>query len=925
MTGNRIMPIRQNKKIMMTALCSLAATLTASELPAGLAGAPADISAMENEVLKKQNIALEKISQGIVPADYSKYAVIYLGESYRNAQESSHWTFNDNLKLVHQYVESGGTVILSGSIVHALGGGSGRNLRNLEKIGEITGFARTVDFKAENCSGFKFTDEEFAKCMGADDPWVNGIVYPWQKGSTVAADRLNGAKVLGVFVVDGKELPALTVHYIGKGKVFWVAPLLARELDYYRKNNISMGDADEQGTYIFTPEGKAVEALRTLYGQLFLGVPNLAKNNTAVSSEKSQWALEPLGAKGNLTYSGKFPNTPKFKNAEKALPGLPLNRNGQRAVIVLPEKATKMMKQLAGELKYHLEKMTGDAFIIKDHALPEETALIIGNEEHALKFGCDLKKMPAQVSIIARQGNHLLIAGNGPGQSYALTYLLESLGIRYLWPGGSGKIIPKLKEPVLPEISLNYVPEFEVRGIRFPNFSNERTITSFNRCGIDPVSYSKHFSQAVLDQPDNRGFYQWHGVNDMGSETGYRDDHRAAYTWGHSMGDLYDKYKKSNPEFFALQPDGTRIQKSSERANFCDSNREMAKAIARDRIEKFKKDPWKKGLSICLNDGGYQSRCMCVECRKLDPVNAPAISMLLFSPTRKSVNYVAFTDRVLTFSNRIAEEVTAVCPDKKLTMYVYSSYRTPPVAVKPHPALVLFAVNGTYTDDKTHKHDMEAVAGWSTFGNQMFWRPNAMWGFVNAFVPQNYGRKIFHDVEVLKANGFIGTDFGTSDFSWALKGLPYYATVKALRNPERLDYDAYFKDYCAAGFGPAAIDIEQYFTLLEQLCNKAAADAKNLYEYFNPQVFNELQEYLDHGKRKAGGDSSLMERLNFLQVGLDYGKLNYALHMLGKSDPVKFAELQKELLNSIQKISRETPMAVCPGTTGFYGPLRGLK
>ena len=48
---------------------------------------------------------------------------------------------------------------------------------------------------------------------------------------------------------------------------------------------------------------------------------------------------------------------------------------------------------------------------------------------------------------------------------------------------------------------------------------------------------------------------------------------------------------------------------------------------------------------------------MCEKCRRLDPVNAPKIAWRYYRPDCVQTNYVSLTDRVIHFSNKVAEGV----------------------------------------------------------------------------------------------------------------------------------------------------------------------------------------------------------------------------------------------------------------------------
>ncbi len=89
---------------------------------------------------------------------------------------------------------------------------------------------------------------------------------------------------------------------------------------------------------------------------------------------------------------------------------------------------------------------------------------------------------------------------------------------------------------------------------------------------------------------------------------------------GHSYGHTWEKYHRDHPEWFALQPNGSRdlSQLTPERARLCKSNLALIDALARDKIAELKASG-AKSISLSPNDGGRATFCVCDECRKLDP------------------------------------------------------------------------------------------------------------------------------------------------------------------------------------------------------------------------------------------------------------------------------------------------------------------
>ena len=672
-----------------------------------------------------------------------------------------------------------------------------------------------------------------------------------------------------------------------------------------------LGEADAHGEYVLTEDGRRAEALRKEIAAICERNPEFANGN-----ERSRWGLKPLGKPGTLKLPTEFVNKPAYAQPKPFSPGLVLFGNGKKCVIRVP-LGNKCLRALADEFAYHLSKMTGEKFAVAENGggVSDMPEVVFSESDEDL---ADIGHLKGEVSKVRRTGNRLLIAGRGSGASHATTYVLEALGCRYLWPGESGKVIPKRAEVVLPEdIDTAFTPKFVLRGVRDYGTLGDRIRYSLRRLGFDPdVAFARH-RQVLVDHPGNRGFWQWHGVNDTRDVEGFSAN-PGAYAWGHYFGDYVKRYGKEHPEWFALQRDGTRdMSKVGERPTFCLSNRALAEETARDLVAKFKLRPDKIALSACLPDGGPTAQCMCPECRRLDPVNAPPVKFM-------QQPYVSRTDRVFTFANRVAEGVTAELPDKKLTFYAYCDYEDPPVAVRPNPALVLFVVTGEYTIGRYRDIFTRVLAGWSSFGNEMFWRPNVLRGY-HIEVPQDFSRRAFEDTELCKANNFIGTDFDCMDNKWAVKGLTYYMTAKALMNPRRLDYDAHLDDYCRAGFGSAAADIRDYFGYLAKV-SETVAEANDEYrggaeKYLRALDLDAANGFLDNAERSAKGDAAVLRRIRFLRVGMEYARHNKrCMESFRLGDRQITLARQREFLKYLHDsyADDDALVAVSVCDTGFY-------
>ena len=608
------------KKIIVLLLTLFSAVLFAGK-PAAIFGHPSDVSHLTKGLLKPVGIKFETPKKWLTPQELSKYAVIYFGE--RNAGA----TFSPELA---EYVKNGGIVIFTGSAPTGFTGKS----RDLSAAQDFLGFSYIGNMGKVKVDKVVFNDSPDAAALK-----FSGKTFTWTVGYNAYPTKIRkSAKVISNAFSGQKTYPALLMNKFGKGEVWWINPMYFRFVSV-QKNT---GFADAEGRFVLTESGKNIEALKELY----LAVFRRAKDLGSVEVAKSSWGTVPLGKAGNLKYDGTFKNKPVYRKAPVLKPAFKVSENGKAlAQIVI---ADRKFRDKAAELKYHLDAITGAKFKIVNKPAAGTPAIIFA-----------VGGKPGQV-LIKTGKDQIVLSGN---TDLGVFYLLEKLGCRYLWPGKLGKIIPKQSELWIPDIQLDVTPKLMLRQIRNGGGVSDRGKLGMTRCGItDFNAVAAARRKASVDAAGNSSFFTWHG-----------NGGRPPYSWGHAFGSYYTRFGKSNPDFFALQPDGSRSQAASpDRPRLCMSNPKLVKHVANELIDRFKKNPGRQALSVCLNDGGRARFCMCEECRKLDPVNARPLKMgFTVKGVPISVDYVFLTDRVFTFSNRVAAEVNKVLPGKKVTLYVY--------------------------------------------------------------------------------------------------------------------------------------------------------------------------------------------------------------------------------------------------------------
>ncbi|MBQ9337817.1 MAG: DUF4838 domain-containing protein [Lentisphaeria bacterium] len=861
--------------ILLAAASTIFGRTQAEDKPVLIFGYGPERTTICKKILFPNGIVHVNSPEWVHPKEYGKYSLVIHAGSEKGKKHS--WAAPDEIEALKKYVEDGGTVIVCGGALYNLS----KTKRSLKPLEGLLGFQGYERFDSKESAVTVFTPA--GKKWFADVPFTAG---EWKWNSGVTPTKVTSAEVLAEHRLGSKSRPAVLVKQIGKGKIYTLNPSPFGVARYIKVTGI----ADDKGNFILTEDGKRLDALIKLTHALVMSAGNV---KIELTEEQKSWGRVPLGEPGTLVIPATSTKPAEFKKPAELKKAAVLAEYGvPKSVIVYHNK---QQYQLACILKYHLDKMSGAKFLMTKQKPAAG---------HYIEIA-DQPKLEPETVIVKSDKDHVLISGAPDGLKMAMVYFLEKLGCRCLWPGELGKVIPKKPMLHAPEIDLNTRPVLVNRRIRMGGSPRpgERTPWGLKTVGVTDENqireWCKRYHQHYLDAGGKLSVGVWNG---LGSRTNF--------SWGHAFGYFWPKYGKTHPEYFALQSYGSRSQASApDRARLCHGNPEVAEVIGSEIIEYFKKKPNAPSKSICLNDGGGTSFCMCEKCRKLDPAN---------SPRRKNGGY-SLTDRVLDFSNRIAQKVTSVYPDKLLSIYIYSAYQDLPVKVKPHPSLILCLTAYSYTNEAARQKYRKEYAQWSSFGNKLFFRPNALAGFGNILAPQNYARKMFNDLEFFKANGLAGTDYDCCDQNWACKGLVFYALLRAHWNPDRLDYDAVFDDYCRTGFGPAAEPVKAYFTKLEELTDQAAAQGKPYLEFFNEKTAAELRAMLDEAAKKAADDPVVLKRVEFLKLGLTVGDYSIAMQKaLDAKDRKKFLAVREEARKWIRGIMYESPTPYALTPSGYY-------
>jgi hypothetical protein len=485
-------------------------------------------------------------------------------------------------------------------------------------------------------------------------------------------------------------------------------------------------------------------------------------------------------------------------------------------------------------------------------AHPEEI-LIAANEKHLVIAGRD-RWDPQRLDVEGREGKI-----SGKQQEYGTanavyTFLQDGLDVRWLWPG-------ELGEDVIPRRTICFAP-FAYRF--YPSIRSRAGVLQFSALGNK--GYGRSHDWARLQR------LQLHSLDISG---------------GHGFSDWWERFHVTHPDFFALQPDGTRSgHPSPKNAKICESNPAVWQQWLADVAAQLERDPTQSVFNASPNDGWASGHCVCDNCRAWDHSEGEP-RLFFWAGTKKTLP--ALTDRDVTFANRLGELLKERYPGKdyRVLMLSYGHSRPAPIKAVPADNVIISSVANflgrtNLQDDgsprgTTHRQQFEA---WTKLARHLVWRPNtgspAGW---QQGLPDVSLSQTIEDFQLVAASGCLGIYIDSVWEHWATQGPQYYVMAQLTWNP-RQDGRAVLDDYYRRGFGPAAASVRRYFDTIEQARmeyvakNGYAAGAINLGKHFTPRLLDAAESHLRQAADAAAQDRDVYRRrVEWVRAGCHFTRL----------------------------------------------------
>ena len=515
------------------------------------------------------------------------------------------------------------------------------------------------------------------------------------------------------------------------------------------------------------------------------------------------------------------------------------------ATIITEPEPSATVQYAVRELNEHLLLCTGASLPIKtDCESINGPTVHIGKTKLTRRLGLDPDSLPPDNWVVRRLDQALILSGgdsnkfNLPigvvsqesdlfayGTIYAVYEFLERVvGVRWYWPGPLGSVLPKQPTLAVARPQWQGAPSYEVR------------------YAITPIPVDPQISRAETAKWWRR--MRWGG--------------RGGPAYGmHSFNQWPKRYGQEHPDWFALQPNGERLNQIAPGeggGHVCLSNPEVLKQCVMEKLEVFKKSPWLRFSSVMPGDSLAAFVCQCPECKVLSNPAIPNGS---------------HSEMVWGFVNKVAAEVRKTNPDTYITCSAYTSYAKVPenIAFESNVAVTLalswFPSKMWNPEIKTNYTQM--IEAWSQKSKYIFvWdyfdtmrRSRGVQGAPTLF-PHAIQEWFLLDRGRIRGRAIQLTELqsdGTKTIGWAdwvYDSLNVYVAFRLLWDLDQ-DVDKLLAEFYETFYGPGGPAVKSFYDKMEAAflnpATKAGADCAWDWntcwnETYPPALVNEVMSHL---------------------------------------------------------------------------------
>ncbi|OQA80972.1 MAG: hypothetical protein BWY31_03862 [Lentisphaerae bacterium ADurb.Bin242] len=610
----------------------------------------------------------------------------------------------------------------------------------------------------------------------------------------------------------------------------------------------------------------------------------------------------------DFTFSaGKTPSAPiaAVPLPARSAPVTLVSNGSPKAAIIIPDSPLPCHELAAEELALHVKKASGAELpVFRESARSSgtETCVWLGPCRMTEQAGIRCEALPPSGWLIRGIGKNLFIAGHdrslhGTAGSnwYAdwqgtlsgvYAFLRNEMGVRWLFPGDAGMVVPARKDIVFSGKTSAGKPKL---------LSAELVPSKWPWIGWSSKDAFEKFTALQARFLLRHGFGSVENMN-----------------YSHNFGNYWKRFSKTHPEFFALVNPGNRTQLSGDTNNgiqisLCLSNPGLHSQTVSDWEERPPKTASARPfLSVMLND--TPEMCTCPACRAWDFPD-PAFKTSEYWGKGKVLSYrerwqlskaswgeqgasgsgePSLSDRYARFCLAVQAEARKSDPDVTLIGYAYTNYTKPPKSVKLNNGIIIQNVFGLwypYTAEMS-RNFRENWNGWNDSGVRQMYRPNLLHAGGN--LPVFYGRRFAEDFRWAYRNGLIASYMDSLTGAWSAQNANLYVICRMHENPE-LTCDEILDEYCAC-FGKASGEIRRYIDFWEKHGNSITAEQNEKFKQENAMngwpggtfqnyaliaheiaplsKIAEARKILEAAKIAAADDTAVLARIAYLEKGL---------------------------------------------------------
>ena len=572
--------------------------------------------------------------------------------------------------------------------------------------------------------------------------------------------------------------------------------------------------------------------------------------------------------------------------------------------IVTAERPCDNARLGAKELQAYIEKISGaklEIFADTDKSVPSGSKILVGRSRLTDAIA-DLKipngltaKFREEGYVVRSTGDTLILAGNDAemgdsaespprctnpsvatignamylGTRYAVCDLLNRLGVRWFMPGEYGEVVPKSATLQIRELSVTEHPDFPVR--------------SFFACGADGQAMTDARELWMVHNRMNPRSEFWFGLPGDGSIFGLMPRDQV----------------EVHPEWFALQPDGTRLAGMPCMTD--ELRRNDPKYAGQPRlldalIERVGEDVHYRHRVTSFSPDDGTPTCECDLCKK---------KSTSFGWDSNPGSGHLTSQEYFFFVNGLLDAMGEKYPEHIIATNGYANRYMPPEAgpeFNRHQNLTIMYADITgctihrFNDPKCwqNRQQYNFLKRWCKLSDKV-WCYNYNYTILvtkGSLTPME--KRIRTNIPLVKEAGSIG--FCDQDWIDIMQlGIPTYMTRFALEWNTKANVDAVLDDFYGKWFGPSAAYMRDYYRTLENAFDNAPCHGHEdviLQTVYSPAVMARLSENIAGAEAAAGSDA---EKLHVRVERLVFDHLRLYVDSLKAKQDCRFADAASKM------------------------------